>query len=221
MRREDKKERNGEKVVYEELSHSLVDGESPYPGDPPTVIKQWATLETEHFCLKQLSFGSHSSTHMDSPSHLMARGKSLDAYDLSSFFHKAFTLDARNLQNIGKVQVGTIPSGVTAVLFCTGWQARWNSEGYFEDPPLLTEEATTLLLERGIRMFGFDSSSCDALASERLPVHHLIFSYDGLIVENLNNLDRVVGRSISLVALPLLLKDSDGAPTRVIASYKA
>jgi len=107
------------------------------------------------------------------------------------------------------------------VLFSTLWSDRWNSEHYFEDPPLLTEEATTLLLERGVRLFGFDSSSCDSMTSESLPIHHLIFSSDGLILENLNNLGRVVGRTVSLVALPLLLNDSDGAPTRVVVSYKA
>jgi len=221
MSKEDTQERNVEKVVYVELSHPLVDGESPYPGDPPTVISQWATLEREHFRLKQLSFGSHSSTHMDSPSHLVDGGRTLDTYEPGYFFHKAFALDARNASCIGKELVRTIPSGLTAVLFCTGWQDRWDSERYFDDPPLLTEEATTLLLERGIRLFGFDSSSCDAIKSESLPIHHLIFSYDGLILENLNNLQRVVGRLVSLVALPLLLKDSDGAPTRVIASYEA
>ncbi len=208
-----------EKVVYVDLSHSIADGDRPYPGDPPTVIKQYATLETEHFRLKMLSFGSHSATHMDCPSHLVAKGRSLDTFPPCSFFHETFTLSVKNCQCIGKEQVRTIPTGVTAVLFHSGWQERWNSEQYFEDPPLLTEEATTFLLERGIRLFGFDTSSCDSLASESLPIHHLIFSYDGLILENLNNLDRIVGRTVSLVALPLLLDDSDGAPTRVIASY--
>ena len=206
-------------LAYVDLSHCITDGDTPYPGDPPTKVRQWATLETEHFRLKNVSFGSHSSTHMDSPSHLIEGGASLDSLHLSSFFHKAFVLDCKKLSTIGKEQVKAIPSGVTAVLFSTGWDEFWNSERYFEDPPLLTEEATQLLLERGVRMFGFDSSSCDELGSERLPIHHLIFSYDALILENLCNLDRVVGRTVSLVALPLLLHDSDGAPTRVVATF--
>lgn len=210
----------GAKVVYVDLSHSLADGDSPYPGDPPTVVSQWSTLESEHFRLKQLSFGSHSGTHMDSPAHLVANGRTLDTFDPCSFFHKAFVLDVKNDPCIGKEQIRTIPPGVTAVLFYTGWQEYWNSERYFEDPPLLTEEAATLLLGRGIRLFGFDSCSCDCLVRESLPIHHLIFSHDGLILENLNNLSRVAGHTVSLVALPLLLADSDGSPTRVVASYE-
>lgn len=206
-------------LVYVDLSHSITDGDIPYPGDPPTVIRQWATLEREHFRLKQVSFGSHSSTHMDSPSHLIGGGKSLDAFTPSIFFHEAFVLDCRALSCIGKDQVRDIPTGITSVLFCTGWSERWNSKRYFEDPPLLAEEAAKLLLERGIRLFGFDSSSCDALASEALPIHRLIFSHESLILENLCNLERVVGRKVSLVALPMLLTDSDGSPTRVVASY--
>lgn len=206
-------------LVYVDLSHSITDGDVPYQGDPPTVIRQWSTLETDHFRLKQMSFGSHSSTHMDSPSHLVEGGKTLDSYDASSFFHQAFTFDCKALPSIDRESVSTIPSGVTAVLFSTGWQERWNSEHYYEDPPLLTEEATKYLLKRGIRMFGFDSASCDALSSEALPIHHLIFSYDALILENLCNLDRVAARMVSLVALPLLLGDSDGSPARVVASY--
>ena len=208
-------------VVYVDLSHSMADGDHPYPGDPPTVIKQWASLEREQFRLKQLSFGSHSSTHMDSPSHLINEGRCLDSYEISSFFHQAFVLHVENVSYIGKEQVRIIPSGITAVLFYTGWQDRWDSDRYYEDPPLLLREAATLLLERGIRLFGFDSSSCDMLSSKSLPIHHQIFSYEGLILENLTNLDKVVGRTVSLVALPLRMHDSDGAPTRVIASYKS
>ncbi len=208
-------------LVFVDLSHAISDGDRPYPGDPPTLVSQWATLDKEHFRLKCVSFGSHSSTHMDSPSHLIDGGASLDSIHLSSFFHKAFAIDCKALPCIGKEQVKVIPSDATAVLFSTGWDERWNSERYFEDPPLLTEEATLFLLERGVRMFGFDSSSCDELASERLPIHHLIFSYDALILENLCNLDRVIGRTVSLVALPMLLDDSDGAPSRVVASYFA
>jgi len=208
-------------LVFVDLSHSISDGDMPYPGDPPTQVIQWATLETEHFRLKQLSFGSHSSTHIDSPSHLIDGGSSLDSIHLSSFFHTAFVIDCKDFPLIGKEQVKAIPSGVTAVLFSTGWSERWNSVRYFEDPPLLTEEATLFLLERGVRMFGFDSSSCDELENGRMPIHHLILSYGALILENLCNLDRVVGKSVSLVALPLLIGDSDGAPARVVASYLA
>ncbi|HKM06318.1 MAG TPA: cyclase family protein [Sphaerochaeta sp.] len=219
MSRKIKPGQKSTKLIHVDLSHSITDGDRPYRGDPPTVIEQWSTLKRDHFRLKHMSFGSHSSTHMDSPSHLLAEGRTLDRYDPRSFFVEAFVLDVKNLPGIGLNQVQTIPSGVQAVLFSTGWAERWNSERYFEDPPLLTEEAATLLLERDIRLFGFDSSSCDALASETLPIHHMIFSYGCLILENLNNLDRVVGRTVSLVALPLRIHDSDGAPTRVIASY--
>lgn len=201
-----------------DLSHTLSDGDVSYPGDPPTLIREWATLEKDHFRLKQISFGSHSSTHMDSPSHLMQEGRSLDSYSPSAFFHEAFVLDCRGLLSIGEKEVGVVPSAVTAVLFLTGWQEHWNQERYLEDPPLLTKGATSLLLERGVRMFGFDSPSCDELSSESLPIHHLIFSYDGLILENLCNLDRIAGKIVSLVALPMLLSESDGAPARVIAS---
>lgn len=221
METENTREKESAKIVYVDLTHSIANGDMSYTGDPATAVRQWATIEKDHFRLKQVSFGSHSSTHMDSPSHLMAKGKNLDAFAPSSFFHEAFVLNAKNNPRIGADQVHAIPPGVTGVLFYTGWQERWNSKQYFEDPPLLTKEATTLLLERGIRLFGFDSSSCDALGGGNLPIHHLILSYDGLILENLNNLDKIAGRKVSLVALPLLLQDSDGAPTRVIASYKA
>ncbi len=206
-------------LVYVELSHTITDGDRPYPGDPPTVVRVWSTLEKEHFRLKCVSFGTHSSTHMDSPAHLLEEGKSLDCFDPFSFFHQAFVLDCTGLACIGAEQVRMVPPGIGAVLFSTGWQQKWNTDLYWEDPPLLTQESAHLLLERGVRMFGFDSSSCDALASEDLPIHHLIFSYEGLILENLCNLDKVVGRTVSLVALPLLLADSDGSPARVVASY--
>ncbi len=211
----------GTEVVHVDLSHPIADGDLPFPSDPPTVVRQWYSLESDHFRLKSLSFGSHSGTHMDSPSHLLAGGKTLDSYAPCDFFSNAYALDVRGERCIDRDLVEPVPSQVTAVLFCTGWHDRWNSDRYFEDPPLLTEEATTFLLERGVRLFGFDSSSCDALGSESLPIHYLIFSYEGLILENLKALDRVVGKTFSLTALPLRIKESDGSPARVIASYNA
>lgn len=208
-------------IVYVDLSRPLVDGDIPYTGDPCTRVARWATLEEDGYRLSHLSFGTHSATHMDAPYHLFPSGKSLDSTPLRRFFSQAYVLDCRNVFSIGADILWLIPPGIGSVLFYTGWQDKWGREGYFQGHPTLTGEATTLLLERGISLFGFDCSSCDAHGSGSLPIHHQILLQDGLILENLCNLDKVVGRTISLVALPLLVEASDGSPTRVVASYTA
>lgn len=203
--------------TFFDLSHPIVHGDRPYPGDPATEILPWYSVQEDGLCLQQVKFGTHSSTHMDSPAHLLAEGKSLDQYPLSAFFHEAYVFDARSYSELGEQAFASIPDGITALLFCTGWEKFWNTDAYFQDPPLVSEVAIKVLLQKGIRLFGFDSSSCDALASKDLPIHHHIFAANGLIVENLANLDTIVGEVLSLIALPLRIKESDGAPTRVVA----
>ena len=49
------------------------------------------------------------------------------------------------------------------------------------------------------------------------PVHRLLLGQEISLIENLINLDKLVGRDFELWALPLKLKNGDGAATRAIA----
>ena len=49
------------------------------------------------------------------------------------------------------------------------------------------------------------------------PVHRLLLGQNIPLIENLINLDQLVGREFELWALPLKLKSGDGTATRAVA----
>ena len=103
------------------------------------------------------------------------------------------------------------------LLLYTGWSARWGDESYFCDYPALTVEAAAWLGECDLRGVGLDAVSIDRASSADFAVHHEVMGREMLIIENLRNLGKLVGREFTLVCLPLRLTGADGAPVRAVA----
>ncbi|MGE4583833.1 MAG: cyclase family protein [Sphaerochaeta sp.] len=191
-----------------DLTRPFHTGMESYAGDPPVVLKQVHTIEREGWNLTSLRFGSHSGTHMDSPFHMLASGPSLDVLDPSRFFCTAYVMDCTGFACIDLQMVCTLEPMWDAILLYT-------DQG--NHPVPLTIEAATWLLDRGVRLFGFDTANADEQGSMEFPLHHLLFSREALILENLTNLEPILGKVVQLTCLPLLFEHADGAPTRVIA----
>jgi glutamyl-tRNA reductase len=205
--------------AFVDLTRLLDNSPAMYPGDPEVSIEVVASLNNDQYRLKRLQLGTHSGTHIDSPNHILEQGRSLDTYPVETFSAKAYVLDCREQKTIGRDMVEQVPLEVSCVLFLTGWASFWGKEKYLQNPPLPGLEAISYLLGRGIVLFGYDCVSCDLMEDTSLPIHRKILSSDALIIENLCNLETIASRCVDLVALPLLLKDSDGCPARVYASY--
>ena len=61
-----------------------------FPGDPEPAIEQVCTLETEGFAVSELLLGSHTGTHVDAPSHILANSTSVDKLKLESLMGAGF-----------------------------------------------------------------------------------------------------------------------------------
>ena len=107
------------------------------------------------------------------------------------------------------------------VLVATGWSAHWGSAAYLTHPHL-SEEAATLLVERGVRTLGIDALSVDPTPAQEFPAHRVLCGAHAVIAENLTGLDRLLaaqeeGRPVEVSMLPLRLGAADGAPVRAVA----
>jgi arylformamidase len=88
--------------------------------------------------------------------------------------------------------------------------------GQFPDEwPCLSEACARTLLGRGLRLLGVDAPSVDPRTSKTLPVHHMLFSSNAYILENLD-LRRVTPGPYELIALPLKYMALDAAPVRAV-----
>ncbi|KAJ3994371.1 putative cyclase [Lentinula boryana] len=208
-----------------DLSHPL-DPErmSIPPGLPQLISCPIATVPKDGFSMHTVSFGSHTGTHIDAPSHFIADGKSIDQIPLAALVGVALVLD---FTHKGPKEVITwedlspyadqMQHGII-VLLHTGWSRYWAKEGkeYFEHPhvePL----AARKLLELGIIVIGLDVPNPDVTGSGDHPFHEIFLGGGGYIVENLTNLEKLKGMKPMVNLLPINIVGSDGAPVRGIA----
>jgi len=186
-----------------------------FPGDAKPEITVVSTIKEKGWNEKQLKFGSHFATHIDAPFHMIEGGKKLDEFPVETFFGKAICIDARKKEiledGLKRVKRGDI------VLFLTGKSGVRGYEDFIKREPTIGTETAQSLAKKGVKMVGFDSLTVDA---EPFAIHKLFFSNNIPIVENLANLETVVGKRFDCFALPLKLANADAAPCRVIAILK-
>ena len=99
------------------------------------------------------------------------------------------------------------------VFFLTPHSDKVYENYYFTSNPVLTQKTAQELVDKKIKMVGFDSPTPD---NDPYTLHKLFFRHDILIVENLVNLKKFAGKRFQCIVLPLKIKDGDGAPCRVI-----
>ncbi|ASJ10047.1 cyclase [Thermococcus sp. P6] len=183
-----------------DLSLSLSEETPVYPGDPPIDVKLWAVIERDGYYMNALKLGEHSGTHVDAPAHFIPGGKTIDEMPLEKFIGKGLVLDVRG--GTGSVKLEEIPDEGyydRVVLFLTGGRD-------------LSPEVALFLVAEGIRAVGIDSLSIGDEA-----VHRILLSEEVPIFEGLTNLESLLDRQFTFVALPLKIEGGSGSPVRAIA----
>jgi kynurenine formamidase len=211
-----------------DLSVPLDEHVAVFPGDPPFRTSPAATRAVEGFALLHVSMGSQTGTHVDAPFHVRDDGPGIDELPLSRFLAPLVLADVRDLAPRTALTAGHLApvldrlrDGIALVLH-TGWDAARGTPAYY-DHPYLTRDAVRAVLDRGVRTIGIDApnldpTELDARGPAALPVHHLVASVDGVLVENLTGLAGVGTLTDPwLSVLPLRLAGADGAPCRAVA----
>jgi len=205
-----------------DLSHPVTPTMPVYPGTEQPLIETKSFLEDDGFVEKRMSFSSHMGTHVDAPAHLLEGGKTLDMLPLEQFFGRALTVDVSSLgQPTLKIQdLEPYLEGIRQaefVLLQTGRSRHWGRSSYYAGYPVLSSEAAEWLSGLGLKGFGMDTMSVDAMDSESLPVHRAFLQRETILIENLTNLGAVPCSPFLFSCFPLSLEDADGSPVRAVA----
>lgn len=213
-----------------DLSHPLRTGMQVFPGDPEVRTRTAATVAENGFRVAELHLGTHSGTHIDSPSHTVEGAADVDALDLATLIGPVRMVDAtgrgaRELVTWVDVagQLENLAPG-TVVVFRTGWSEHFGTARYL-DHPALEPEIARRLVAAGIALLGMDTlnpdptPAPDAVGPVRLPVHEVILGAGGAIVENLTGLEAVDRPGALFAAFPLRLAGQDGSPVRAVAVW--
>jgi arylformamidase len=189
-----------------------------FPGDPPTAIDSLRSIALgDPYNLSVLSMGTHSGTHVDSPSHFLAGGVSIDQLDLGLLNGPCRVVSVpAGRSSVFPSDLEGVPPGTQRLLFRTANSERWErGEGYFSDFVDLSPAAAAEVLRRGVRLVGIDALSIEADPTVTFPVHRALLSQavvilEGLVMANVRGVDH------SLRCLPPRIDGGDGGPCRAI-----
>lgn len=205
-----------------DLSHFITESMPVYPGTEPPRIVDACTIAKNGFAEKLLSFFSHTGTHIDAPGHILAGAATLDDLDIAHFIGPGCVLDV-SARNRAQIEVGDLESqaeriaAAEFVLLHSGWAKYWGDPEYFVAYPVLTEAAARWLAGFDLKGMGVDTISVDEVDSASLAVHRAFFAKNMVIIENLANLETLIGKEFTFSCLPLKLAESDGSPIRAVA----
>jgi arylformamidase len=207
---------------YFDLSHPIDNRMPVYPGDPGPKITT-APKVPAPWRVTNLSFGTHTGTHMDAPAHYFPGGRTIDAYPPERLILPGVVWNVPDLPDEGKISwaaleglPAAVPAGGAAILR-TGWGQWWGTKRYWRYPALSVEAAQGLAASP-VSLIGLDLPSADPLVHTPPLIHEILLAKDILLVENLAGLDQLEpGRVYQFAFLPLLLAGLDGSPIRAMA----
>ena len=201
-----------------DISVSLRSGMVHWPDNPPVRIEK--ILDIEHgdvANVSEISMGSHTGTHMDTPLHFVREGKGLDEMPLDATIGRARVIEISDPESIKPCNLRRheIRSG-ERILFKTRNSARsWPSHAFLEDFVYVSQEAARYLAAWNIRTVGIDYLSVGGFRKDGVETHRALLEAGIWVIEGLD-LSKVEPGAYELVCLPIKIERSDGAPARAI-----
>lgn len=196
-----------------------------FPGSPLPQMISWENIKDNGYNLELLFMSSHTGTHIDAPNHFFEDGLTVEKIPLKRLIQNAILIKLFKKRNQSitlsdikafEEQYEQIPQNSTIVFF-TNWQKNSEKSYFFTENPGLDEKAAKYLVSKKINLVGIDSPSIDLGKNSKFPVHKIFSKKNILIVENLDNLEKIPSQKFLLSIFPLKLKGASGSPIRAVA----
>lgn len=231
-------------VKIVDLSQEIYNGMPVFPGHLPTVVFPFHTHEKTkgltHGVKGDLSYttfgllmSDHGPTHVDSIWHICNKpnAKKIDEIPLEKFFTPAICLDFSYIKPRGVISVKDIEESIkkaklivekgdTVLLYTGHYDRTYPSSEYMTENPGLDRDGTVWFAKHGVVNVGIDATTLDSRSNaikNFFPAHEACGEYDLMNIENLCNLDKVVGKRFTFIGLPLKIRGGTGSPIRAIA----
>ncbi len=201
-----------------DLTHTLRHGMPVFPGEKqPSVIRD-VLPDDAGYVIHRLETNMHTGTHIDAPFHIKSDLLTIDKYNVDLFSGSTVVIDVQGLSKVFmKPGWKQIFSKYEIVLFCTGHSRNWETGSYYEDYPEFDSEIAEALVKAGVRIAGFDSPSPD---KSPYAFHSIFLKNERFLVENLTNLDQLVGiENSTFMAFPLKI-EAEASLIRAVAMVR-
>ncbi|HET9482115.1 MAG TPA: cyclase family protein [Candidatus Polarisedimenticolia bacterium] len=176
-----------------------------YPGDPPVRLRLVQDPERGGTTrVTSIRMSVHAGTHVDAPCHLSGLSGGVEALPLDAMLGPALVVRAPAAL-VTPAHLG--PAGLL--------RRSCPPRLLFSGMPVLSAAAARALAHRGVRLIGTDGLSIDPVGGTLLPAHRVLLKAGVVLLEGLDLSGAPPGR-YDLIALPLYIPGSDGAPVRAL-----
>ena len=203
--------------IYD-ISVPIVDGGVTYPGNPPIkVAYQQSMAAGAGANVSEISFGSHTATHVDAVKHFVDDGATVDEIPLDLLIGPALLLSfGEEVAAVGKEDLEQHPiAGHTRLLLRTRNSDLWDRTEFVRDYAFLAPDGAQYLVELGVKLVGIDYLSIEQFRSGHHRTHLTLLGNGVVIIEGLDLREPSPG-VYELICLPLLMRGIDGAPARAV-----
>lgn len=206
---------------------------TPVPGNPTLTLEAVRTHAKDNRSSSKVSLSLHLATHVDAPYHFDSAGATIEQMPLDRYAGTGVCLDLRKIagehtplsvEDLQKAGVAEVNVADQIVVLYTGWAERVFGElRFYSDGPYLGLDGAEYLAGLGVNAVAVDfpidhhQEIPDIYADDFFPIHRYLLSRGIPLIENLVNLDQIVGKQFELWALPLKLLGGDGSATRAVA----
>lgn len=209
--------------TYYDISVAIHPDIPVWEGDPSVIIRPAASIARGDIAnVSRLDMGAHTGTHIDAPVHFVPGRKGIDGLSLDTLLGPAYIADLTNVVHeiSGKdFESANIPTETVRLLCKTSNSDLWaKSPTSFERDFIgISPDGAQWLIDHGVKLVGVDYLGVERFdrVENGAPTHHLLLENEVVIVEGLN-LSNVAAGEYELICLPVKIKNSDGAPCRVI-----
>jgi len=217
-----------------DLGHEYFNGMLNIGG---SMVAFWPLEEHDHFRLitggklsmegKMILMPEHCGTHIDVPRHFVKGGADVNAIPLETLILPGNLLDLsykKNGESISAADLeraeeksGTRIGPGTATICWTGADRDWGKPNFTMDRPYLPTDTAQWLVDRKISLFCTDLIGMDDPDEWWWPSHKIWLDAGICMVQQLCNLDKLVGKQFLFVCLPLKMRDGTASPVRPVA----
>jgi arylformamidase len=193
-----------------------------------------AHAQGDLFQVTWLGWPVHGFTHMDSPRHFFADGRTTSDIPLETTVGEAAIVDLTQVAPDRAITAECLawaaghvrPGDIVVMKSCWERHRSPKTPEFWTEAPYVSREAAEWLLERRPRAVAFDFPQDYTirllLKGELRPVeehvtHDVLLRNGVILIEYLSNTAALTAPRTFLCCLPLKVPDADGAPARVIA----
>jgi HAD superfamily hydrolase (TIGR01549 family) len=211
------------------LSHSISKETPLYGGKKKTgLFREKDISRGDSSNVTRLAINTHTSTHVDVPSHFILKGKTLTDYDSGNWFFKNILVYSQRIEPGGRIDKVFFEGmredrSVDFLILKTGFGQYRSNKDYIYRSPIVKVEVAVFLKKffPNLRGVGVDFISVSSLLDrgEGRRTHRALLSKDILIVEDMD-LSKLVATPDFMLVSPLLVQGADGSPVSAWAFYE-